>query len=291
MKLTEKGVLQPSELYFHTPSSLAKSMFYYLVMAGSYACDGNYRIVRDNFNCFLLMYVKSGHGAVETGGKNFLIQTGQVAFLNCHEPHGYYTDTGWEIDWIHFDGGASPSYYELISGNQGPVYTLSKTSVIPSLLEAIIASMARSLPVSEAAVSCDIVRMLTELALLSALPEEPSLSGAAPVAAAQAFIQDRYMEKLSLDEIARAANLSSFHFARLFKRETGYAPHEYLIKTRLDKAKLLLSQSELPIKAIAFQTGYSSEAGFVTSFRANTGHTPGEFRSKCPHVLPDANNP
>jgi AraC-like DNA-binding protein len=74
--------------------------------------------------------------------------------------------------------------------------------------------------------------------------------------------------------------LSPYHFARLFKAQTKFAPHQFLIVTRLDHAKILLKTSPRSVKEIAFDCGFRSEVGFVTTFKHKTGLTPTEFRKK-----------
>jgi AraC family transcriptional regulator len=86
-------------------------------------------------------------------------------------------------------------------------------------------------------------------------------------------------EDLSLDEIAAAAYLSPFHFARLFKKITGSAPHAYLAALRANRAQVLLAETDLSVTEIASQVGYSSSSHFTKAFRTATGLTPRAFRA------------
>ncbi len=85
-------------------------------------------------------------------------------------------------------------------------------------------------------------------------------------------------QNLSLKDLAAASYLSTFHFARLFKKITGVTPHNYLAAIRTQKAQLLLSDHSLSINAIAAQVGYLSSSHFTKAFRSATGTTPREFR-------------
>ena len=85
-------------------------------------------------------------------------------------------------------------------------------------------------------------------------------------------------QDLSLKDLAAASYLSTFHFARLFKKITGVTPHNYLAAIRTQKAQLLLAENELSINAIAARVGYLSSSHFTKAFRAATGTTPREFR-------------
>jgi len=92
------------------------------------------------------------------------------------------------------------------------------------------------------------------------------------------FMSDNCGRELSLAEIARAAYLSEFHFARLFKKITGATPHSYLASLRIERARRLLAESDLPIAEVGAEVGYASQSHFTKIFREATGVTPKAFR-------------
>lgn len=85
--------------------------------------------------------------------------------------------------------------------------------------------------------------------------------------------------ELPLEEIAAAAHLSPFHFARLFKKVTGATPHAYLAALRTTRAQTLLAETDLSITEIGARVGYASSSHFSKAFRQATGITPRAFRS------------
>ncbi|MFN0124738.1 MAG: helix-turn-helix domain-containing protein, partial [Blastocatellia bacterium] len=93
------------------------------------------------------------------------------------------------------------------------------------------------------------------------------------------FIQAHIENDLSLDEIAEAAGLSPFHFARAFKRTTGLTPQQYLWQARIDLAKNLLTDSALPLVEISARSGFRNQSHFTTMFRRFTSLTPGAYRN------------
>ncbi len=93
------------------------------------------------------------------------------------------------------------------------------------------------------------------------------------------LMHTRLAEDLALEEIAAAAYLSPFHFARLFKKLTGTTPHQYLAGLRLIQARKLLADSDLSITEVALRVGHSSPSHFTKAFRQATGLTPREFRA------------
>ncbi len=92
------------------------------------------------------------------------------------------------------------------------------------------------------------------------------------------FMHDNCGRDLKLDEIASAAYLSEFHFARLFKKITGVTPHQYLATLRVERARRLLAETDLTIVEIGAEVGYGSQSHFTKIFREATGLTPRAFR-------------
>lgn len=92
------------------------------------------------------------------------------------------------------------------------------------------------------------------------------------------FIEANYGSDLGLAELAEVAGMSTFHFAREFKRATGSSPHQYLIKFRIDRAKEFLSTSEMPLVDIGYRAGFSHQSHFTRLFHKLTGTTPLTYR-------------
>lgn len=92
------------------------------------------------------------------------------------------------------------------------------------------------------------------------------------------FMHDNFDRELALGEIAEAAYLSEFHFARLFKRITGVTPHAYLAGLRVEHARRMLATTDRSIAEIGAAVGYQSASHFGKVFRQATGFTPTEYR-------------
>ena len=87
-------------------------------------------------------------------------------------------------------------------------------------------------------------------------------------------------EEWPVHRLARVSRVSEAHFARSFKEAFGVPPHRYLLTRRIERAKTLLRDTELPITDIAFQTGWQSLGTFGRTFRDVTGESPGELRAR-----------
>lgn len=94
------------------------------------------------------------------------------------------------------------------------------------------------------------------------------------------FIAENYGSEIKLDELAQVAGMSSFHFAREFKRTTGTTPHQYLINFRIERAKALLCESRLPLNEVGLRSGFSHQSHFTRLFKRITGTTPLMYRQR-----------
>jgi len=98
------------------------------------------------------------------------------------------------------------------------------------------------------------------------------------ISQAKAFIASEFAADINLDQLATIANVSSFHFLRLFTHQVGIAPHAYLIQTRVEQAKRRLNSNER-LADIAVACGFSDQAHLTRLYKKQTGITPGQYRN------------
>jgi AraC family transcriptional regulator len=91
------------------------------------------------------------------------------------------------------------------------------------------------------------------------------------------FIKDNLASYLVRADIAEAVGISVHHLAHLFKRSTGLALHQYIVKTRMQQAGRLLAETDLHIREVARRVGYTP-CRFSTLFQRHTGTTPTRYR-------------
>ncbi|QTM98352.1 helix-turn-helix domain-containing protein [Sediminibacillus dalangtanensis] len=93
------------------------------------------------------------------------------------------------------------------------------------------------------------------------------------------LIKNKYVQNLSLHEIASRVGVSRFHLNRIFKERTGYTPRVYLEKIRVNEAKELLLTTNLNSTEVGYRIGYQSVSSFYNAFKRNTGLSPSQFRA------------
>jgi AraC family transcriptional regulator len=94
------------------------------------------------------------------------------------------------------------------------------------------------------------------------------------------YINEHLHEDVKLIELAAIAQISPYHFLRLFKQSMGLTPHQYILQRRIHKAKYLLQESELSIADIAFRVGFCDQSHFTRCFKRLLGMTPKQFLSR-----------
>ena len=94
------------------------------------------------------------------------------------------------------------------------------------------------------------------------------------------FINEHLSEDLSLNALAALCDLSLYHFVRVFKQSTGFTPHNYVMRERIERAKQLLRETNLTVTELAFQLGFADQPHFTKIFRQHTGATPTDFQIK-----------
>jgi AraC family transcriptional regulator len=91
-------------------------------------------------------------------------------------------------------------------------------------------------------------------------------------------MEERLGEEITIDDLARAALFSKFHFSRLFQRTTGVSPGRFLSALRLERAKQLLVSTSLNVVDISHRVGYTSVGTFSSRFSSSVGVSPTAYR-------------
>ena len=222
------------------------------------------------------MLITDGDCQITVNGTTSHAGWGNAALIDCYSPHQYESETGWKSLWIHFDGPLARAYYEQITANFGTVFLHSNFHGIYHMLEKIYQDFANGIPVNEPQISTRITAILNDILNSKESPDiSPSL-----LKETIAYINEHFCEKIHLQDLAAMTSLSPFYFTRVFTKETGMTPYQYLLSARLSFSKLLLKSSDFSVKEIAFRSGFSDEGHFCSCFKKHEHMTPSQYRNK-----------
>jgi AraC-like DNA-binding protein len=97
---------------------------------------------------------------------------------------------------------------------------------------------------------------------------------------ARAYIHEHQTEEIKLGHVAKAVNMSSYYFCKMFKRVTGINFTDYVARIRIEKSKNLLLNPNLRVSEIAFEVGFQSLTHFNRVFKKILGQSPTEYRAQ-----------
>ena len=278
MKCNETGVLRKSEVYFSSPSQTAKKIYFYPISAGHFFCVEGYHLVRKNYNSLLITHILDGSFTYIKDGKHITAHKGDTVILDCYKPHEYYTNDSFESIWIHIAGANSFELFEEIERSEGNLIKCKDVQHLRKLLFRVFDGMKGDYPTTELSVSLDIYKIFTELLNPQSTKSKGESNYEDSIQTVKEYIAENLNENLTVGALAEIVNMSSSHFSRVFKQQTGFSPYDYILISRLNRAKYLLQVTDMPVSAIAYEIGFNSESNFIYFFTENEGISPGKFR-------------
>nr|WP_303248536.1 AraC family transcriptional regulator [uncultured Ruminococcus sp.] len=278
MKCNETGVLRKSEVYFSSPSQTAKKIYFYPISAGHFFCVEGYHLVRKNYNSLLITHILDGSFTYIKDGKHITAHKGDTVILDCYKPHEYYTNDSFESIWIHIAGANSFELFEEIERSEGNLIKCKDVQHLRKLLFRVFDGMKGDYPTTELSVSLDIYKIFTELLNPQSTKSKGESNYEDSIQTVKEYIAENLNENLTVGALAEIVNMSSSHFSRVFKQQTGFSPYDYILISRLNRAKYLLQVTDMTVSAIAYEIGFNSESNFIYFFTENEGISPGKFR-------------
>jgi AraC family transcriptional regulator len=94
-------------------------------------------------------------------------------------------------------------------------------------------------------------------------------------------IHDHAGKSLTLETLAQEAGFSAYHFARLFRQTTGETPHHFVLRQRIERARQLIAETNLPLAQIAQESGFANQSHFTRVFKQFLDMTPHAYRQEC----------
>ena len=275
MKSVENFISEASDYFVYMPSLTSQKMFFYPVCTGHFIYEPGYTLLRESYDSFFIIYIQKGMLHLKFNGKEETAVEGSFVFLDCYLPHSYDTDTGCEA----LDGITARPFYSAIVSRLGNVFSLMNPLPTVSKLNDIYHMFFNGNVIKEAILSKNINDILTSF--LVYFPTTASEMTPPRISeTAIAYINEHFAENITIDDLAHFTGISRYHFIRIFRKETGFTPHEYLVSTRINTAKYLLKNSNLTTKDICFRTDFSCDSVFCYAFKKHLNITPMEYRKR-----------
>jgi AraC-like DNA-binding protein len=231
-----------------------------------------------------LFYCVDGAGWYQIGDKKMEVGPNQFFILPQNVEHAYAStdDNPWTIYWIHFGGESLSRFNELhaVQKHFKPFYIKSSGE--------IVTMFSRMYKALELGYSTDnlIFANLCLPHFLSLFIYNSKHTTVSPtdkmdvVDSAILYMQEKINENISLQDLSSHYNYSASRFSSLFKQKTGYAPIDYFIQMKMQKASQQLDFSSSSVKDIALSMGFEDPYYFSKRFRKIIGLSPKQYRSQ-----------
>jgi len=239
----------------------------------------NWQGVRDHF---LMHYVSRGEGSVRAGRRVYRLGRGD-AFLYPPGVSMNYTadaDDPWHYLWVGFRG---------IHGNDlitplgltatKPVLQMAYSREIETTLHEMIETLEHRDTGSGLLVTGLLYRLLGLLEQACAVDRPIRTTAADLVREARMFVQQNFQREIDVADVIRHIGIDRSHFSRVFRSSEGISLREFLIRTRMDRARRLIEETDLPMRAVAASVGYATYPSFERRYRATFGCAPSATRA------------
>lgn len=257
------------------PKEFAKKSLFYYKSFYQLRFNNEYSLKYDTMDSYYFYYVNSGsffvtlNNRIYTLTKNdlLLIKKGVDVTISSSDADLYV---------LEFDGKLAGDYLsEIVDPQKAGISMVDFSGIVMFFIKLKELTLLDIL--NEVYVSLSIEAILVEIYTKKHYGiEDGSKSNA--IIQAIFYIEQNVSNKITLDELCEFVGYSVFHFSRLFKKEVGIPPYEYIIKFRLDLAKHLLITTTDTVREIARKCGYTSEVNFYNVFKKSTSLTPIQFR-------------
>ncbi|KQO14163.1 AraC family transcriptional regulator [Paenibacillus sp. Leaf72] len=281
---------------------------HYIIGGLSIAPAGRRHPSRRNIGVFDLLVVTKGCLYIGEEEREYEVHAGHALILRpdayhyatmaCQETTAYY--------WIHFQTTGAWSVSERLADQQAgggsleriqnnnyytmPTFTKQLPQFAKLLQPSRMDSLLRQLVQLNTNDHIPGVKWKQQLAfqeIMEQLSASLEVTGPSPSAycaeQAASYLREHYRDNITAQELSEAVNFHSVYIARCMQKEFGCAPFDYLMRFRLEQAKLLLLQTDLAVARIAEEVGFNQPAYFTSCFSRYEGLSPRQYRQRFSH--------
>ena len=273
-----------SDRVLYTPSSFARFSLLHLQEIGELKALRPHVSSRSNLQSFLFFVVLSGGGGLVYNGREYKLEEGSMAFINCHHPYSHTTDPDnlWTLRWCHFYGPTMGSVYNKYCERGGrPVFVPSDITSFTATLDSLYALASSSDYIRDMRINEELNRLCTLLMEESWHPEDKKAAPKrASVVDVKEYLDTHYAEKVVLDELSSRFFIDKYYLTKTFKSQFGLPISTYLQNIRITKAKQLLRFSSKSVEEIGYEVGLGAPAYFSRVFKSVEGVGPKKYREQ-----------
>jgi AraC family transcriptional regulator, arabinose operon regulatory protein len=251
------------------------SLGYYPKAAGHYTARK--KGLPENF----LFYCVDGEGWYKIEDKRYEVKANEFFILPQNVAHSYGSldKDPWSIYWIHFGGESLPQFNQLyeVQSHFKPYYIKSSDEIFSSFSK-IYKALELGYSIDNLMFANMCLSHFITLFIYNSKQFVVTEDRISPVDRAILFMQEHINENISLNDLSSLYNYSASRFSSLFRQKTGYAPIDYFIQMKMQKASQQLDFTDKSIKEVALNLGFDDPYYFSRRFSKVIGMSPTKYR-------------
>lgn len=214
-----------------------------------------------------LVYCVKGSGWTQISGKKFDFFAGDFYLTRTGTPHMEWDEKGTRIIYFYFDSHPDMVTEGLYSDRDGSVFSAVKKLQYEFEGNDVFKE--------------DMVRSILTQVLIEAIRKTDHCAGKDKIRSVLEYIDENLEYDIDFRALAAESHYSFDRFRHIFKEYTGYSPHQYVIRARIEKAIFLLKLNpDVSLTQLSYDCGFSSSSHFSKAFRSVVGQTPSEYLKK-----------
>ena len=248
------------------------------MLAGTTYPNADYKMFRACSDVYVFEYVTKGKGYIETGSQKHTVTEGDFYFIKKGSHVFYYPDpqNPYEKIWINLDGSMIEDLAHTFRLEDVVISSTNVRHFFIEIHDLLSQLKAENTGVIMERISCLLFEMLFEIKRDDFFaPMKPKVSTAEAI---KTYIDNNIYNNVSLDVMTDQFGITKMHIIRVFKKEYGTTPMQYLIEKKISIAKSLLSGTVMPIKEISALLQYSNTQHFSNTFKSAVGVSPNKYR-------------
>lgn len=275
------GNVTESNRVLNTPSDFAKTNLLYLQEAGYLKSLKSHISKRENLNSYLFLIVLSGKGKFTYQKQEYHLAPKTCLLIDCNHSYSHQSseEEPWELMWIHFNGNIiSPylTYYNTLVPSL--LFHVENYTDFTTIIEQCMQLSSKKDLTSEFFIHKTITDLLT--LCISRNQKETVDTSTEKLREIKEYIDQNFMDDISLSDIAERFFISKYHLAREFKELYGMTVGNHITACRITYAKTLLRFTDLKIEEIARKCGIGDTNYFTKVFKKLEGTTPKVYRKQ-----------
>lgn len=276
--------LVSSDRVLYTASAFARSSLLHLQESGELRAIRPHTSSRSNLQSYLFFQVVDGAGELFYDGKKYSLSPNSCVFIDCHKPYSHTTDSNklWTLRWCHFYGPTLSSIYQKYCERGGqPVFTPECSTPFLDILAKLFTVAKGDDYIRDMLINEQLSILIRLIMEQSWHPENKQITAKkASVLEVKAFLDENYLENITLDSLCSRFFISKYYLTHSFKEQFGMTINAYLQNVRITCAKQLLRFSNITVEEISSEIGISDPAYFSRLFKKIEGVSPSVYRKQ-----------